>query len=119
MKLKIGEVAKVYLIKISAPSTVFRSSFKFVGYSIGDYHQFPVVTNLGIMKFEKINNKGQAQLFQNRYLEVLTKTHPLVIWGLYLPVIIGLLYYSVNTLHFSLARMFLVFVAGGFFLDLF
>ena len=67
------------------------------------------------MKFEKINNKGQAQLFQNRYLEVLTKTHPLVIWGLYLPVIIGLLYYSVNTLHFSLTRMFLVFVAGGFF----
>ena len=26
------------------------------------------------MKFEKINNKGQAQLFKNQYLEMLTKT---------------------------------------------
>ena len=29
------------------------------------------------MKFEKIHNKGQAQLFQNPALEFLTKTHPL------------------------------------------
>ena len=40
------------------------------------------------MEFEKIHNKGQAQLFQNQYLEYLTKTHPLVIWGMYLPVLI-------------------------------
>ncbi len=39
------------------------------------------------MKFEKIHNKGQAQLFRNNYMEMLTKTHPLVIWGMYLPVI--------------------------------
>lgn len=67
------------------------------------------------MKFEKIHNKGQAQLFQNRYLEVLTKTHPLVIWGLYLPIVAGLLYYSVNTLHFSVLTMLMVFILGGFF----
>ncbi|RYF96294.1 MAG: fatty acid hydroxylase, partial [Chitinophagaceae bacterium] len=36
------------------------------------------------MQFEKIHNKGQAQLFKNHYLEYLTKTHPLVIWGMYL-----------------------------------
>jgi hypothetical protein len=35
-----------------------------------------------VMKFEKIHNKGQARLFQNQYLEMLTKTHPLVIWGM-------------------------------------
>lgn len=46
------------------------------------------------MKFEKIHNKGQAQIFTNQYLEYFTKTHPLVIWGLYLPLIIFLLYYA-------------------------
>ena len=46
------------------------------------------------MKFEKIHNKGQARLFRNQYLEHLTKTHPLVIWGIYLPVISLMLYYS-------------------------
>ncbi len=67
------------------------------------------------MKFEKIHNKGQAQLFNNRFLEVLTKTHPLVIWGIYLPVIIGLLYYSITTLAFSAGRIFLIFLAGMLF----
>jgi sterol desaturase/sphingolipid hydroxylase (fatty acid hydroxylase superfamily) len=46
------------------------------------------------MKFEKIHNKGQARLFESQYLEGLTKTHPLVIWGMYLPLIIFMLYYS-------------------------
>lgn len=64
------------------------------------------------MKFEKIHNKGQAQLFKNQYLEMLTKTHPLVIWGLYLPVIIGLLYYSIIQLQFPLLTAALVFLAG-------
>ncbi|RYZ19562.1 MAG: fatty acid hydroxylase, partial [Chitinophagaceae bacterium] len=40
------------------------------------------------MKFEKIHNKGQAQLFQNPVLEFFTKGHPLVIWGMYLPFIV-------------------------------
>ena len=48
------------------------------------------------MKFEKIHNKGQATLFQNPALEFLTKTHPLVIWGMYLPVIIGFSYYAAS-----------------------
>jgi hypothetical protein len=51
------------------------------------------------MKFEKIHNKGQARLFQNQYLEMLTKTHPLVIWGMYVPVIVYMLYYSSD--HFG------------------
>ena len=67
------------------------------------------------MKFEKINNKGQAQLFSNSYLEMLTKTHPLVIWGLYLPVAVFMLYYSSAKLGFAAWKMFLVFLAGVIF----
>ncbi|MFT3902739.1 MAG: sterol desaturase family protein [Niabella sp.] len=46
------------------------------------------------MKFDKIHNKGQARLFKSDFLEMLTKTHPLVIWGMYIPVISYMLYYS-------------------------
>lgn len=67
------------------------------------------------MKFEKIHNKGQAQIFNNRYLEYLTKTHPLVIWGMYLPVIILLPYYAYKTLHFSGLGIAALFVGGVFF----
>lgn len=67
------------------------------------------------MKFEKIHNKGQAQLFKNRYLEHFTKTHPLVIWGMYLPLIVFLLYYSSQTLHFSAIKVGLLFFGGIFF----
>ena len=67
------------------------------------------------MKFEKIHNKGQAQIFKNRYVEYLTKTHPLVIWGLYLPVIIFLPYYSVTNIDFSEITVILLFLGGIFF----
>ncbi len=67
------------------------------------------------MKFEEIQNKGQAQIFRNKYLEYFTKTHPLVIWGMYIPVIILLLYYSETTLEFSGLRITLLFLAGIFF----
>jgi sterol desaturase/sphingolipid hydroxylase (fatty acid hydroxylase superfamily) len=50
---------------------------------------------LTAMEFEKIHNKGQAKLFKNRYLEYFTKSHPLIIWSIYLPVIIGMIYYSI------------------------
>jgi sterol desaturase/sphingolipid hydroxylase (fatty acid hydroxylase superfamily) len=64
------------------------------------------------MKFEKIHNKGQAKLFRNQYLEMLTKTHPLVIWGIYLPVIVYFLYYSNTHLEFSIVRISLTFISG-------
>ena len=69
----------------------------------------------GTMKFEKIHNKGQAQLFRNQYLEMLTKTHPLVIWGMYIPIISYFLYYSWDTLNNSVPRIALVFLGGMFF----
>jgi len=64
------------------------------------------------MNFEKIHNKGQARIFRNQYLEMLTKTHPLVIWGMYLPVILLLLYYSHSKLTITFSYMILVFSAG-------
>jgi sterol desaturase/sphingolipid hydroxylase (fatty acid hydroxylase superfamily) len=67
------------------------------------------------MKFEKIHNKGQAQLFRNEYLEMLTKTHPLVIWGIYLPLIGYFLYYSSARLDYSIVRIILVLLSGVLF----
>jgi sterol desaturase/sphingolipid hydroxylase (fatty acid hydroxylase superfamily) len=64
------------------------------------------------MKFEKIHNKGQAQLFKNPLLEMLTKTHPLVIWGIYMPVVIGFPYYAVTRIGFSGAKVGGLFILG-------
>jgi sterol desaturase/sphingolipid hydroxylase (fatty acid hydroxylase superfamily) len=67
------------------------------------------------MKFEKIYNKGQAQIFNNPYLELLTKTHPLLIWGMYLPVMIGFPYYAMQKFGIGATLAFLVLFAGMFF----
>jgi sterol desaturase/sphingolipid hydroxylase (fatty acid hydroxylase superfamily) len=71
------------------------------------------------MHFEKIHNKGQARLFKSDYLEMLTKTHPLVIWGMYLPVISYMLYYSNRHFDFSYGRVALVFLGGIIFWSFF
>lgn len=71
------------------------------------------------MKFEKIHNKGQARLFKNQYLEFLTKTHPLVIWGMYIPILIFMLYVSRLRLLISGVHIGLIFLAGMFFWSLF
>lgn len=67
------------------------------------------------MKFEKIHNKGQAQIFKNQYLEHLTKTHPLVIWGIYLPVIIFLPYKALENNLVTPWQVILLFLGGIFF----
>jgi sterol desaturase/sphingolipid hydroxylase (fatty acid hydroxylase superfamily) len=67
------------------------------------------------MKFDKIYNKGQAQIFNNPYLELLTKTHPLVIWGMYIPVIVGFPYYAMQKFGVNYALAFSVLFAGMFF----
>ena len=71
------------------------------------------------MKFEKIYNKGQAQIFKSQYLEYLTKTHPLVIWGLYIPIITFMLYYSYSGLAIGVWQTGLVFLSGIFSWSLF
>lgn len=67
------------------------------------------------MKFEKIHNKGQARLFENPVLEMLTKANPLVIWGMYLPFIIGLPVYAYSKLDFSGGKITALFFGGMFF----
>src|SRR3989337_1034648 len=66
------------------------------------------------MKFDKIHNKGQARIFESQYIEMLTKTHPLVIWGMYLPVIVLLLLYGYSKESFSFVYTFFMFIAGMF-----
>lgn len=67
------------------------------------------------MEFQKIYNKGQAQLFKNQYLEFLTKTHPLVIWGMYTPILTLLPYYAITTLYYRGTLVLLLFIAGMIF----
>lgn len=76
-------------------------------------------TELTSMHFDKIHNKGQARLFKNQYLEYLTKTHPLVIWGMYLPVIGLMLYFSTARLSFTVLQTSMIFVSGMIFWSLF
>ncbi|MDH7463450.1 sterol desaturase family protein [Chitinophagaceae bacterium 26-R-25] len=71
------------------------------------------------MKFDKIKNKGQARLFESQYLEMLTKTHPLVIWGMYIPIICFLLYHAHTKLDFDITTVLLVFLGGLFFWSFF
>ncbi len=62
---------------------------------------------------KKINNKGKAQIFENPILEFFTKSHPLIIWGIYLPVILWLPYSSYTNQNFTGTAVFLLF-SGGF-----
>lgn len=71
------------------------------------------------MHFEKIKNKGQAQLFKNELMENMTKTHPIVIYSLYLPVIAAMLYYGYSYKGLSIGREALLFVVGALFWSLF
>lgn len=67
------------------------------------------------MQFDKIHNKGQARIFENGFLEMLTKAHPILIWGIYTPVIVYSLYYSHIHLGFSIIKMAFLFLGGAFF----
>lgn len=67
------------------------------------------------MEFDKIHYEGQARLFGNKYLEILTKGHPLLIWGMYLPLIIYMLYYSAAGLGFGTVKIIFLFIGGVFF----
>ncbi len=66
------------------------------------------------MHFERIDNKGRARLFKSDFLESLTKTRPWVIYSIYIPLSAWFLYYSHDTLGYSIG-----FVTGLFFVALF
>lgn len=71
------------------------------------------------MHFDKIKNKGQARLFKNEYMEMMTKTHPLVIYSMYFPVIALMLYYAVAYKGSTILNAILLFLGGALFWSLF
>ncbi|MEO6548953.1 MAG: sterol desaturase family protein [Ferruginibacter sp.] len=71
------------------------------------------------MHTAKIKNKGQARLFKNNYLEHLTKTHPLVIWSIYTPIIVFMIYYSVYKIEMTALHTSIVFIGGMVFWSFF
>lgn len=71
------------------------------------------------MKFEKIHNKGQARLFKNDFLEMLTKTHPLVIWGMYIPILSYIIYLAATKYEYGTITIISVFLGGAFFWSFF
>jgi sterol desaturase/sphingolipid hydroxylase (fatty acid hydroxylase superfamily) len=64
------------------------------------------------MKGKKIHNKGQARIFENPFLELLTKSHPLVIWGMYIPILSYFIYLAATTYGYSTSRIILTFLGG-------
>jgi 4-hydroxysphinganine ceramide fatty acyl 2-hydroxylase len=65
------------------------------------------------MHFDKIKNKGQARLFQSELMENMTKTHPVVIYSMYFPVIMLCLYYGAAYKGLSVGREIWVFILGA------
>ncbi len=59
-----------------------------------------------------IKTKGQGRLFQNRFLEALTKTHPALIIGMYVPASVVSLIYYYQYIESSGLTVFTVFLAG-------
>jgi sterol desaturase/sphingolipid hydroxylase (fatty acid hydroxylase superfamily) len=64
------------------------------------------------MKAKAIHNCGQARLFKSRFLESLTKTNPLLIWSIYLPICFSMMYYSNYILRQVKIYSLLWFAAG-------
>ncbi len=65
------------------------------------------------MHFDKIKNKGQARLFQSELMENMTKTHPVVIYSMYFPVIVLMLYYGAAYKELSIGREIVMFIVGA------
>ncbi len=61
-----------------------------------------------------IKVKGRAKLFDNKILDLLTRTHPAIILGMYIPLCAFLLWYFYNYIEPSIAAL-----AGVFFIGLF
>lgn len=58
--------------------------------------------------------KGSAQMFKNKFLEALTKTHPLTPFIVYFPVVSYLIFYSLNKLNFKFITAVGLFTSGIF-----
>ena len=71
------------------------------------------------MEFDKIKNKGRARLFKSPGLELLTKTHPLVVYIIYFPLIGYMLHYGAAYKGVGAGTEALVFICGVFFWSFF
>lgn len=67
------------------------------------------------MKGRKIENTGQARLFSNPFLEILTKGHPALSWGIHLPISIYCFYYGYVHYTMALETMFFIAICALFF----
>ncbi len=71
------------------------------------------------MELTKIKNKGQGRLFRSDFLEMMTKTHPVIVYIMYFPVVFYMLYTGATREHISLAKETLLFISGLLFWSLF
>jgi 4-hydroxysphinganine ceramide fatty acyl 2-hydroxylase len=60
-------------------------------------------------------NEGQAKLFENKYLEMLTKANPIVIWGMYIPILAYLVFRANTVYTISGSMIFFLFIVGIFY----
>jgi sterol desaturase/sphingolipid hydroxylase (fatty acid hydroxylase superfamily) len=67
----------------------------------------------------KPKNKGQAVFFESPYLEIFTKSHPLVIWGIFLPTSLYIMWLGYAQNGMSMSRLMLVFASGLLFWSFF
>lgn len=56
----------------------------------------------------RVKNTGQARLFENSFLEALTKGHPALSWGIHVPIFVYCFYYGLITYDLSLKKMFAI-----------
>lgn len=59
-----------------------------------------------------VYNEGQAQLFENKYLELLTKGSPILIWSMYIPILTYLIYRALVFYQIPILTTFLLFLGG-------
>ncbi len=71
------------------------------------------------MELTKIKNKGQGRLFRSELLEMMTKTHPFVVYTMYFPVIFYMLYIGATREHTPTFKAALLFICGVLFWTLF
>lgn len=65
------------------------------------------------MKTKAINNKGKGRIFDNEFAESFSRTHPAVIYSIYLPLIAAMLYYAHIHYHIEVwPHEVLLFAAG-------
>lgn len=56
----------------------------------------------------RVKNTGQARLFKNPYLEILTKGHPALSWGIHVPLLVYCFYYGYTQYNLELKYMFYI-----------